>query len=109
LKRISRDYKTPVIGVSSFNRENYSQAASMAAFKESGAIEYGCDVLMSLQLAGAGAAGFDVNAAKAKEPRKIELTILKNRNGPTGGTVAFDYYPKFNYFVTPETKGAGQR
>ena len=105
LKRISGAYKTPVIGVSSFNRENYSQAASMAAFKESGAIEYGCDVLMSLQFAGQGAPGFDVNAAKAKEPRQIELTILKNRNGPTGETVAFEYYPKFNFFVTPATGG----
>lgn len=109
LKRISRDYKTPVIGVSSLNRASYNEPVSMAAFKETGAIEYSADVLIGLQLAGVGAAGFDVDAAKAKEPRQIELKILKNRNGPTGGTVSFDYYPKFNYFVTPGTRGAGQR
>ena len=30
LKRIARDYKTPVIAISSFNRDNYSVGASMA-------------------------------------------------------------------------------
>lgn len=99
LKRISRDYKTPVIGVSSLNRASYNEPVSMAAFKETGAIEYSADVLIGLQLAGVGGNGFDVNAAKAREPRQIELVVLKNRNGPTGGTVAFEYYPKFNYFV----------
>ena len=39
-KRLSRDYKIPVIVISSFNRENYSNRVSMQAFKESGAIEY---------------------------------------------------------------------
>ena len=36
LKRISRDYKIPVFGISSFNRENYKSVVSMVAFKESG-------------------------------------------------------------------------
>ena len=40
LKRISRDFKIPVIAVSSFNRANYSEPVSMQAFKESGAVEY---------------------------------------------------------------------
>ena len=35
LKRISRDFKTPVIGISSFNRMSYKNAVSMEAFKES--------------------------------------------------------------------------
>jgi replicative DNA helicase len=103
LKRISRDFKTPVIGISSLNRASYNEPVSMAAFKETGAIEYSADVLIGLQLAGVGGNGFDVNAAKAREPRQIELVVLKNRNGPTGGTVAFEYYPKFNYFVQAST------
>ena len=32
LKRISRDYDIPVIGVSSFNRENYTEPVNMTAF-----------------------------------------------------------------------------
>lgn len=98
LKRISRDFKTPVIAISSFNRENYSTSVSMLAFKESGAIEYSSDVLIGLQLKGAGTKGFDVDKAKSEEPRNIELKILKNRNGKTGGQAELKFYAKFNYF-----------
>jgi replicative DNA helicase len=98
LKRISRDFKTPVIGISSFNRMSYSQKVSMEAFKESGAIEYGSDCLIGLQLKGAGNKDFDVNEAKDKNPREVELIILKNRNGRTGSKITYEYYPMFNYF-----------
>ena len=99
LKRISRDYKTAVIGISSFNRANYKEAVTMEAFKESGAIEYSSDVLIGLQLKGAGKSGFDANEAKKKTPREIELVILKNRNGRTGDTIPYNFYPLFNYFT----------
>ncbi len=98
LKRISRDYKTPVIAISSFNRANYSAAVAMEAFKESGAIEYSSDVLIGLQLEGAGRNDFDVTEAKKKDPREIELVILKNRRGRTGDKISMHYMPKFNYF-----------
>jgi replicative DNA helicase len=98
LKRISRDFKIPIIGISSFNRANYSLAVTMEAFKESGSLEYGSDVLMGLQLKGAGEKGFNVNEAKQRNPREVELVILKNRNGVTGKKIDFEYYPMFNYF-----------
>ena len=98
LKRLSRDYKTPVIGISSFNRAGYREAVTMEAFKESGAIEYSSDVLIGLQLKGAGTPGFDAGLEKGKNPRAVELKIMKNRNGVTGRTVDFEYYPMFNYF-----------
>ncbi len=100
LKRISRDYKTPVIAISSFNRDNYSTVANMAAFKESGAIEYSSDVLLALQLEGVGVRGSDFNVDTAKQaiPRKVELCILKNRNGQTGAKIPFEYDARFNAF-----------
>lgn len=98
LKRMSRDFKIPVIGISSFNRANYKEAVTMEAFKESGSLEYGSDVLIGLQLAGAGRKNFDANEAKQKNPRDIQLVILKNRNGATGKKVCYEYYPLFNYF-----------
>ena len=70
----------------------------MISFKESGAIEYSSDVLIGLQLEGVGTSGFDVDTAKSENPRRIELKILKNRNGATGGAVLYEYYPQFNYF-----------
>ncbi|HEL1949356.1 TPA: toprim domain-containing protein [Streptococcus suis] len=105
LKRISRDFKTPVIGISSFNRDNYNNAVSMQSFKESGAIEYSSDILIGLQLKGAGQKDpdtnkpFDPTEAKKKNPREIELVILKNRNGKTGTKIPLEFYPLFNYFT----------
>lgn len=98
LKRISRDFKIPVIAISSFNRANYNTPVSMEAFKESGAIEYSSDVLIGLQLKGAGQKDFDINAEKNRNPRNIELVILKNRNGSTGEKISYRYYSMFNHF-----------
>lgn len=107
LKRLSRDFKTTVIGISSFNRDNYSTEVNMAAFKESGAIEYGSDVLLALQPQGMkpGYTATDqkdnaklVKSCKAREERSVEAVILKNRNGRTGGKVGFTYYALFNCF-----------
>lgn len=98
LKRMSRDLKIPVIAISSFNRENYNAELSMQAFKESGQIEYGADVLIGLGIDKA-CDSEDTDKAKAKCPRKIKVKILKNRNGPTGGEVKFKYYAPFNLFI----------
>jgi len=99
LKRISRDYKTPVIAVSSFNRQSYKDQANMSSFKESGVIEYSSDVLIGLQAEGAGGANFDINKAKDRKVRQVEVMILKQRNGPTGKGILFDYHPLFNAFI----------
>lgn len=103
LKRISRDFKTPVIAISSFNRENYNTKVSMQAFKESGAIEYSSDVLIGLQLYGTGTQGFNVDVAKGNNPREIELKVLKNRNGRTGATF-YKFYSVFNLFTEADEK-----
>ena len=77
----------------------------MEAFKESGGLEYGSDVLIGLQLQGVGNDSFDVNAAKQKNPRDIELVILKNRNGKTGAKLEYFYNAMYNYFEEkPESK-----
>ena len=104
LKRIARDEKTPVLAISSFNRGNYSAGANMAAFKESGAIEYSSDVLIALQPCGMEEGeSTEENAktmskCKASTERNIEAVILKNRNGQTGTKAAFKYYAMFNCF-----------
>lgn len=98
LKRISRDFKIPIIGISSLNRQSYKEKISMTSFKESGAIEYSSDILIGLQFKGAGDLKFDVDEAKAKDERQIELVILKNRNGKTGVKIGYTFIPKFNSF-----------
>jgi len=70
----------------------------MLAFKESGAIEYSSDILLGLQYEGSGEKSFSLKDARDKNPRNIELHILKNRNGRAGSVIPFKYYPYFNYF-----------
>lgn len=98
LKRISREFGIPVLTISSVNRENYKIPISMTSFKESGSIEYGADVLIGLQFQGAGKKEFNIEKAKKNDPRKIEVHILKNRNGESGIMYNYDYYAKYNLF-----------
>lgn len=98
-KRLSRDTKTCVFVVSSLNRQSYNDEVNLQSFKESGGIEYSADLVLALQLSGAGQKDFDATAEKAKNPRKIELRVLKNRNAAVGSKVHYDYYPAYNTFV----------
>ena len=126
LKRMSRDCKTPVIAISSFNRDNYTAPLNMAAFKESGAIEYSSDVLIGLQYEGMDykkIEKYDKNGnkksawegkeerenrirelirnmeeqAKNGEKQQIQVKVLKNRNG-VRDSLHFSFWPVFNYF-----------
>lgn len=113
LKRISRDHGIPIIGISSFNRENYDSPVNLAAFKESGAVEYSSDVLIGLQYDGMDYRDkekeqdrkkrirelLDEMADRAKngKAQDIQVKILKNRNG-SKGTLSMKFYPMFNYF-----------
>ena len=100
LKHISRDYKTPVICISSFNRMNYNEQVSMESFKESGGIEYSSDAVVGMQLYGTGmyAKGLDVDFEKSRIPRRIQARVLKNRDGITGEYINFEYFPAYNEF-----------
>lgn len=113
LKEISRDFKIPVVAISSFNRENYSQPVSMSSFKESGAIEYSSDVLFGLQYSGMEYQDgesekdrskrirelFRTNETQARngEPQEIDLKILKQRNGAKG-SIGLYLTAKYNFF-----------
>ena len=115
LKRISRDYNTPVVAISSFNRDNYTAPVNMAAFKESGSLEYSSDILIGLQYFGMDymegetekqrairiSAIKKENRAAAAEgrPVKIQLKVLKNRSGRIADT-GFNYFPKFNLYLS---------
>ena len=119
LKRLSRDYSIPVIGISSFNRYNYTAPVNLASFKESGAIEYSSDVLIGLQYEGMDYQEGEADKAREKRIRElmkqvvedgkagkaqsIQVKILKNRNGSKGDAL-LDFYPMFNYFTAQKHK-----
>lgn len=118
LKRLSREFKIPVIGISSFNRENYNSSVNLASFKESGAIEYSSDVLIGLQYSEMEYRKGETSDSAARKQRiytlqermtqkakqgnegayqRVQLKVLKSRNAARG-SVYFRYVPMFNYF-----------
>ena len=103
-----RELKTPIIGISSFNRQSYTT-------KESGSIEYSGDCVITLELDFERPSGKDaenktreaIKDALRKEPRDIKLTFQKNRGNKLGTTLYYQYYAKFNRFEEDFDKDTG--
>jgi len=115
LKQLSRDEDVPVFCISSLNRMNYNEPVNMAAFKESGAIEYGSDVLIGLQIYGIGYKPGEkeqqrkiriqdlVTKAEKEDRVSIQVRVLKNRNGKRGDSGELKFTKRFNtFFEVPE-------
>ena len=110
-----RELKTPIIGISAFNRSSYTVVADNSSFKESGNIEYSGDSIITLELdydrATRGTDATNRNKEKIveamrKEPREIKLTFQKNRGNKVGTTLYYLYHAKFNHFAEDWTKEA---
>lgn len=109
LKRLSHNLNLTVIVISSVNRMNYLNPIDFESLKESGSIEFSCDVLWGLQLQCLNSNKFEkayerkkreiVKEAKIANPRKIELSCLKNRYGIANYSCYFDYYPSNDLFI----------
>ena len=110
LKRLSALQDIPIFCISSLNRSNYTEPISMSAFKESGAIEYGSDVLIGLQPYGMDFLPGEKTATHNRRVRnllentlvkpqiEIEIKVLKNRNGSRGGSGTILFDKKYNAF-----------
>lgn len=109
LKRITRDFDIPLIAISSFNRESYNREASFLSFKESGAIEYGSDVVIALELCkvkelekdstGKVKEAEKLDEAKGNLVRDINLKVLKNRFGKAFEEIKYQYITTMNKFI----------
>ena len=117
LKRLSRELELTIFVISSVNRANYLTPIDFESLKESGGIEYTCDVVWGLQLQCLEEELFSkkeqikekrerIKAAKAENPRKIELCCLKNRYGIANYSCYFDYYPANDLFTESEAAPA---
>lgn len=113
LKRLSRELDLTIIIISSVNRANYLTPIDFESLKESGSIEFTCDVVWGLQLQCLNEDLFAskekikekrkrIKDAKAENPRKIELCCLKNRYGIANYSCNFNYYPANDLFVAEE-------
>lgn len=97
LNELTEEFNSPVILISSFNRQSYKNPVSMESFKESGEIEYYSDVLMGLQYQEGCAPDFEHEDPTS--PRNVEAVILKNRNGGSHKKVKFNFYNAYNEFI----------
>ena len=96
LKELAKDLNICIIEISSLNRTNYSGSITMESFKESGSIEYTSDILMGLEYLNNGANEREYEAKR--NPRKITLSVIKNRYGALG-KINFDFYTTYHTFI----------
>lgn len=116
LRQLCKEQDVTVLLISSFNRANYAAPVSFESFKESGGIEYTSDVTWGLQLAcideddtfekdkDVNKKRKIINDAKGAIPRRIELVVLKDRNGRPNQKYFFNYYPNCDYFEPAKAK-----
>lgn len=105
LAELAIEKEIPVVLISALNRASYEKKMTMTSFRESSAIEYSADTLLGMQFSDMGNKdNFDIDAAKKKSPRKIEIQILKQRYGITGDAVRFDYYAQYDCFIEQSTQ-----
>lgn len=106
-KQLAHEDGFIVILISSLNRGSYTGpmpgAIQMSSFKETGEIEYSADLLLGLQFQNQRKY---INLAKEQEknPREVEISILKNRYGSSGFSVPFTYYAANDCFLEQTVK-----
>ena len=95
-----------ILLISALNRFSYNKEISLESFKESGSIEYSADVILGMQYQGMEQSRkkppFSLEEAKARTPRKLELTLLKMRYGQDGVRIPLEFYSGSSYFQEPE-------
>lgn len=82
LKRVAEQHNAAIVAISSINRTSYAdKGITLASLSESNALEYGADLVISLQVKGKGDARSE-NIAKSMRP--VTVSVLKNRFGALG-------------------------
>ena len=75
LKRLSRDYSIPIVGISSFNRDNYFSPVNLASFKGSGLSSIPVTFLSACSIS-----AWTIRRAKPKKPvTKESVNLSKTR------------------------------
>lgn len=109
LKRLSRDKEMTIVVLSSCNRNENGKDLTFASIKESSMIESTSSVAIALQYHeirnprktsnGDGKEikiPFDEDRCAKEYPRKIDVRILKNRQGERA-TIAMNYYSRYSF------------
>ncbi len=83
LRRLAIDLDSPIVAVSNVSRTSYDGAPTLAAFRDSGGVEFGADVVCVLQTR-------PKQSVNGEFVRDVDVYILKNRFGATS-RIAFNF------------------
>jgi replicative DNA helicase len=98
LRRLARDLDAAVVAVSSVGRTSYA-SPGMAAFKESGGVEYGADLGAVMTRKADDPKGQSTfKGITGRQWKRVSLDIVKNRNGERS-RIEFDFFPQVSTFV----------
>lgn len=119
-------YHLPIFLLSSLNRASYTQPVTLSSFKESGSVEYGANVLLGLQEYGMESNIVSDNMTEAEQKKRaflthkqnnekkkngmpiaMELKVLKQRDGSSGDSILFDFYPQYATYIPFEQDADG--
>ncbi|MCF0120252.1 MAG: hypothetical protein HUJ65_01330, partial [Oscillospiraceae bacterium] len=94
---LSNKHMIPLLVISSYNRASYETAASFTAFKESGLIEYSFSSVLSLDFTDyldppPGEGRKPQMELRRESPRRVSVTLLKDRNNETGVSVDYEFH-----------------
>ena len=87
-RRMCMEYGASILAISSLNRASYGSSVDMPSFKESGSIEYTADLLLGMKA--------DKNYG---DITRVELSVIKNRYGMSGGRAELKFYAAYGCFV----------
>ena len=106
LKKYSNKYGVAIIVISSLSRSGYTKENydydpeySLSIFKETGQIEYTADFIALLTR------GETKIEFGEKHKEIINVNVLKNRYGKTGGKIQLEFVPSYAYFKKLTKKG----
>lgn len=102
--------------ISSLNRDSYTEVISEISFKESGALEYACDLLLGIswrdmaklveesESKSALRNKIDEIKSSSKVFKRLEMIVVKNRNGYAGQTIPLTFYGAYHQFTNGDEK-----
>lgn len=98
LRRLARDLAAAVVAVSSVGRSSYDRPG-LAAFKESGGVEYTADLGAVMTRKSDDPKGQETfKGITGRQWKRVSLDIVKNRNGEKA-RIDFDFFPQVSAFV----------
>ncbi|MCD8337045.1 MAG: AAA family ATPase [Lachnospiraceae bacterium] len=100
-KHIAVHYNVAVLILSAVNRDYYDSVAPvpLQALYGSSAIDYAMDLIITVQMHGCSPSLSSV-AAMAADVRKLDMTVIKQKDGPVGRTIHLEFDAQYCCFAS---------